>query len=153
MTDLDLTHLDAKELKRFIEEVAEFSKALKVIRADAPKSGTTLSVPSLSSLVEGRTTAETLNQNPVLAIGTMSGDELTHGKALVEGLTKAAQAVDKVLTAQQTLFKDIESNLQTTVDTLLRDQAASLAAVEGEKLLDVFSDIEADLADASSSRS
>ncbi|MCQ9183299.1 type VII secretion system-associated protein [Streptomyces sp. IBSBF 2953] len=153
MTDLDLTHLDSKELNRFIEEVADFSKALRAIRADQPKSGKYPAVPALSSLVEGRTTPETLNQNPVLAVGAMAGDDLVHGKALVEGLTKSAQALDDVLVAQQTLFKDIESNLQTTVDTLLRNQSDSLAAVDGEKLLDVFADVDNDLGHGSSSRS
>jgi ABC-type transporter Mla subunit MlaD len=147
VTDLDLTHLNAKELKRFIEEVAEFSKALKAIREEKS------SVPALRSLVEGRSTADTLNQNKVLAIGTMVGDELTHGKSLVEGMTKAAKSVDDVFAAQQTLFKDIERDLQTTIDTLLRNQSDSLTVIEGEKLLDAFSDIDNDLADRPSSRS
>ncbi|MGW2892834.1 type VII secretion system-associated protein [Streptomyces griseoruber] len=153
MTDLDLTHLNSKELNRFIEEVADFGKALKVIREDQPKSGTYPAVPSLSSLVEGRTTPATLNQNPVLAIGTMAGDDLVHGKALVEGLTKAAKSVDDVFAAQQTLFKDIERDLHTTIDTLLRNQSDSLTVIEGEKLLDAFSDIDNDLADRPSSGS
>ncbi|MGW2892822.1 type VII secretion system-associated protein [Streptomyces griseoruber] len=91
------------------------------------------------SLVEGRTTPDTLNQNPVLAVGTMAGHELTHGKTRVEGLTKAAKSVDDVFAAQQTLFKDIESDLQTTIDTLLRNQSDSLTAIEGEKLRNAFS--------------
>lgn len=147
MTDLDLTHLNAKELNRFIEEVAEFSNALKAIREDKP------SVLALRSLVEGRSTGDTLNQNRVLAIGTMVGDELTHGKTLVEVLTKAAKSVDDVFAAQQTLFKDIERDLQTTIDTLLRNQSDSLTAIEGEKLLDAFSNIDNDLADRPTSRS
>jgi len=147
VSDLDLTHLNARELHRFIEEVAEFGKALKAIREDKS------SVPALRSLVEGRTTPDTLNQNPVLAVGTMAGDELTHGKTLVEGLTKAAKSVDDVFAAQQTLFKDIERDLQTTIDTLLRNQSDSLTAIEGEKLLDAFSDVDNDLADRPTSRS
>ncbi|MDX3240549.1 type VII secretion system-associated protein [Streptomyces sp. ME18-1-4] len=147
MTDLDLTHLNAKELNRFIEEVAEFSNALKAIREDRP------SVLALRSLVEGRSTGDTLNQSKVLAIGTMVGDELTHGKTLVEVLTKAAKSVDDVFAAQQTLFKDIERDLQTTIDTLLRNQSDSLTAIEGEKLLDAFSNIDNDLADRPNSRS
>ncbi|MEV4859227.1 type VII secretion system-associated protein [Streptomyces ossamyceticus] len=147
MTDLDLTHLNAKELNRFIEEVAEFSNALKAIREDRP------SVLALRSLVEGRSTGDTLNQSKVLAIGTMVGDELTHGKTLVEVLTKAAKSVDDVFAAQQTLFKDIERDLQTTIDTLLRNQSDSLTAIEGEKLLDAFSNIDNDLADRPTSRS
>jgi hypothetical protein len=147
VTDLDLTHLNAKELNRFIEEVAEFSNALKAIREDRP------SVLALRSLVEGRSTGDTLNQNKVLAIGTMAGDELTHGKTLVEVLTKAAKSVDDVFAAQQTLFKDIERDLQTTIDTLLRNQSDSLTAIEGEKLLDAFSNIDNDLADRPNSRS
>jgi ABC-type transporter Mla subunit MlaD len=147
VTDLDLTHLNAKELNRFIEEVAEFSNALKAIREDRP------SVLALRSLVEGRSTGDTLNQSKVLAIGTMVGDELTHGKTLVEVLTKAAKSVDDVFAAQQTLFKDIERDLQTTIDTLLRNQSDSLTAIEGEKLLDAFSNIDNDLADRPNSRS
>jgi hypothetical protein len=147
VTDLDLTHLNAKELNRFIEEVAEFSNALKAIREDRP------SVLALRSLVEGRSTGDTLNQSKVLAIGTMVGDELTHGKTLVEVLTKAAKSVDDVFAAQQTLFKDIERDLQTTIDTLLRNQSDSLTAIEGEKLLDAFSNIDNDLADRPTSRS
>ncbi|MER6632212.1 type VII secretion system-associated protein [Streptomyces sp. NPDC000987] len=147
----DLTHLDSGQLKRFLEEdVAAFIKALKEIREDLPGSGST-SIRALSSLVEGRTSPSTLNQNPVLAIGAMGADDLVHGKSLVTQVTGIAKSADEVFQAQQILFQDLERNLRATLDTLLKNQGDSLTAIDGEKLLDLFADVDGDLASGAGS--
>ncbi|MET8942582.1 type VII secretion system-associated protein [Streptomyces sp. NPDC004542] len=141
----DLTHLDSAQLKAFLDEdVATFIKGLKEIRQDLP-GGESTSVRALSSLVEGLTTPSTLNQNPVLAIGTMAADDLVFGKALVTKLTGIAKSADDIFLAQQTLFQDLKRDLQTTLDTLLKNQGDSLIAIDAEKLLDIFADVDSDL--------
>ncbi|MEU5093233.1 type VII secretion system-associated protein [Streptomyces sp. NPDC020996] len=147
----DLTHLDGQQLKRFREEdVNAFRTALKAILAD---SATPPVIRALGSLVAGRTTPDTLNQNQVLAIGNMSTDDLVQGKTLVGQVTSAAKGIDDILVAQQTLFEDLDDNLQTTIETLLKNQGDSLTAIDGEKLLDVFSDVNDDLGSAGGSNS
>ncbi|MFJ3667470.1 type VII secretion system-associated protein [Streptomyces sp. NPDC090106] len=138
----DLTHLNATELQYLLDhEVAEFVKELKDVREDDSDGAR-----ALRTLLEGYTTPDTLDQNQVLAIGTMAADNTTHGQSLVEAVIESVQAIDDILAAQQVLFKDIEGDLGTTIDTLLAKQGDSLAAIDGEKLLDIFGDVDEDLA-------
>ncbi|MFF3334497.1 type VII secretion system-associated protein [Streptomyces sp. NPDC002888] len=144
----DLTHLNAEELQTFLTtEVAEFVRELKAIRNDRSDGAR-----ALRTLTEGYTTADTLDQNQVLAIGALAADETVHGKSLVEAVTGSAQAIDDILKAQQALFKDIKSDLQTTIKTLLANQGDSLAAIDGEKLLEIFADVDSDLSGEDGSR-
>ncbi|MGW1269610.1 type VII secretion system-associated protein [Streptomyces sp. NPDC002491] len=147
----DLTHLNAQQLRAFLtHDVAAFLKALADIQADTDA---TPPVRALNSLLT-KTTAETLKQNQVLAIGLLGDDPLVaNGKGLVAGLTGAAQAIDKIFLAQQTLFRDIENNLGTTIDKLLANQNDSLTAIDGERFLEEFADVDSDLESQSGSNS
>ncbi|MFD9393349.1 type VII secretion system-associated protein [Streptomyces sp. NPDC060000] len=139
----DLTQLNALGLQRFIDnDVAGFSANLEAVRKDD-----TNGVRALKSLVEGYTTADTMQENQFLAIGLMSaGDSsLQGGKTLIDRVTAGATAIDAVLKAQQTLFEDIDRDLRTTVKKLLKNQDESLASIGGQKLLDIFSDVDSDL--------
>jgi hypothetical protein len=139
----DLTHLDATGLQSFLDgDVAEFIKDLKNIRLDDNNQ-----VQALKSILDGRNTADTLQENPVLAIGLMTGDDTVHGKTLVDKVKTAAQSIDDVFVAQGTLFKDVDRDLQETITSLLKTQGSSLASIDGEKILDIFSDVNSDLSD------
>ncbi|MGW3622028.1 type VII secretion system-associated protein [Streptomyces sp. NPDC000880] len=140
----DLTHLDAKSLQTFLDvDVAAFIEELKKIRQDDWAA-------ALKSILEGKVTSSTLQQNPILALGLMASgqNDPVFGAGLINAVKADAQSFDDVLAFQQQLFKDIDKDLQTTIETLLKTQGASLESIDGEKLLDPFSDVENDLSEA-----
>lgn len=144
----DLTHLDAGTLQAFLnDQVANFRETLRKIRRD-DEEGT-----ALKSMLDGITTAETIQQNPFLAIGRMATNQEVGGSGLVKIVQDQAGSIDGVLDFQQRLFDDIDSNVQETIDTLLHTQGSSLEAIEGADLLDVFGEVEDTLSGAGESDS
>ncbi|MFJ9031028.1 type VII secretion system-associated protein [Streptomyces sp. NPDC102274] len=136
-----LTQLDAKALKSFIEnDLTDFLRDLDSIRKDDPSG-----VLALYSILSGRSTPETLGENLVLGIGLMAGNDNVYGQSLISKISDAGKAIDEVFVAQKKLFKDIENDLQETIDKLLKDQGGSLASIDGAKLLDIFTDVDQDL--------
>ncbi|MFE4663701.1 type VII secretion system-associated protein [Streptomyces sp. NPDC056716] len=134
----DLTYLDSASLNTFLQnDVKDFIADLVAIRADDPSG-----VPAVKSLVEGKQYPETLQQNPLLAIGLMGGSDEVHGQSLLAVVGSAAGSVDGILAFQQQLFDEISDDLQKTIDTLLTTQGTSLEAIEGQELLDIFSDVD-----------
>ncbi|TXC99886.1 type VII secretion system-associated protein [Streptomyces sp. ISID311] len=137
----DLTHLDAHAVQTFIDnDVSDFMSALEKIRKDDPGG-----VRALKSILDGTATVDTLDENQILAIGLMAGDDSLHGQNLIKAVQTVATSVDEILATQGTLFKDIDRDLRRTVKTLLDTQGSSLASIDGEKLLDVFSNVDSDL--------
>ncbi|MFD7530759.1 MULTISPECIES: type VII secretion system-associated protein [unclassified Streptomyces] len=137
----DLTHLDGKTLKAFAEhDITDFQTALDKIRKDDPNG-----LKALKSILDGRTTPGTLQQDPALAIGLMGTDDSVHGQSLVAAVKKAAGSVDEIFESQQTLFKHIKSDLLTTIEKLLSTQGKSLESIDGAALLDIFSDVDKEL--------
>lgn len=138
----DLTRLDATSLGTFrTNDLAEFITDLKAIMKDDPNG-----VRSLHSVVKGLTPAEYFGQNGVLGIGLMSADDTTYGKTLLASVLSSATSIDTILESQGDLFEDIDDNLETTITTLLKTQGTTLEGINGEKLLDIWSDIDSDLA-------
>jgi hypothetical protein len=140
----DLTYLDAKSLQTFLDvDVAAFIEELKKIRQDDW-------AVALYSILQGKGTSSTLQENPVLALGLMASGEgdPVFGAGLINAVTTDAQSFDDVFAFQQQLFKDIDSDLQETIETLLTTQGASLESIDGEKLLDPFDEVDSDLGNA-----
>lgn len=138
----DLTRLDAASLKTFREhDLAEFITDLKNIMKDDPNG-----VRSLHSVVKGITSPDYIGENAVLGIGLMAGDDTVYGKTLLASVLSSATSIDTILEAQGKLFGDIDDNLESTITTLLKTQDASLEGINGEKFLDIWSDIDDDLA-------
>lgn len=137
----DLTHLDSTGLQTFVDnDVDSFLKELDAIRKDDPAG-----VLALQSILLGRPTAATLQENPILAIGLMGGDDTVSGASLIARVKDSAQSVDDIFSAQKTLFKDIDTDLRETIKTLLETQGSSLTSIDGQSLLDVFSDVDGEL--------
>lgn len=148
----DLTHLDGAALKRFLDnDLDDFVEALKAIRKDSTADSG--GVRALKSIVDGRTTPDTLQQSQALTIGTLGTDDSTHGKTLLTAVTDAAGTVDTVFGSQQNLFGDISRDLKQTITTLLDAQGSSLHSIGAEQLLDVFSDVGDDLSEDTGSNS
>jgi hypothetical protein len=139
----DLSRLDATSLGTFrTHALAEFITDLKAIMKDD-----TNGVRSVHSVVKGLVPAEHFGENAVLGIGLMGADDVTYGKTLVSSVLSAATSIDTILDAQGDLFDDIDDNLETTISTLLKTQGTTLESVNGEKLLDIWSDIDGDLSE------
>ncbi|MEV5384468.1 type VII secretion system-associated protein [Streptomyces sp. NPDC052721] len=132
----DLTHLDVQTLRTFLQnDVAEFVRELEKIRTDDW-------APALRSLLENRASADTLQENPFLAIGLMGQDDTLGGQALLTAVKDQAKAADGILDFQQRLFRDIDTELRETIDTLLTTQGASLEAIEAADFLDVLDGVD-----------
>jgi hypothetical protein len=140
----DLTHLDSTALKNFKNhDVADFIKNLKDIRED-----TTAGVRSLKNLAADRGEDSVGGGSAALRLGLMSGGSNTDpvgGGALLSALKKQAKGIDTLFVDQGTLFGDIDDNLETTITTLLKNQGDSLTSIDGEKLMDIFGDVDDDM--------
>jgi hypothetical protein len=137
----NLTHLDSQALKNFNDnDVTDFSSDLDKIRQTDPSG-----VKSLNDIVSGMTTPDALQENPVLAIGNMAGDDNLGGQSLISKVKDGAKAIDDIMIAQKTLLGDIHNNLGTTIDTLLKNQGDNLTSIDSEKMLDAFSDVDSDM--------
>ncbi|MDQ0765440.1 type VII secretion system-associated protein [Streptomyces canus] len=134
----DLTHLDANGLQTFVDnDVADFIDALKRIREDDSD------VKSVHSAVAGYDSSDDeVGRNKFLVIGGLNTDAEPQGKALIDAVTSAAKGIDEFFSAQQSLFKNIDSDLRETIKTLLKTQQESLAGIKAQELLDVFSNLD-----------
>ncbi|GGW30771.1 type VII secretion system-associated protein [Streptomyces xantholiticus] len=135
----DLTALDANALQDFLDmKVAPFIGELEKIRKDSD-SGDALH----TMLGDVHTTSEAnIQQDTFLGIGGMATDSETGGGGLIKSVKEQATSIDGIFEFQQRLFDDLDNNLQETINTLLRDQGTSLAAIEGQEFLDIFGEVE-----------
>ncbi|MGW0855109.1 type VII secretion system-associated protein [Streptomyces sp. NPDC002690] len=150
----NLTQLDGKSLQTFIDtELKDFVTQTENIRRD--KTDSSDGRPpgrALKSLIDGATTPETLQQNQFLALGPMAGDQLTHGKSLIEATTKSATSIDGILDAQQRLFKDIDRDFRETLKIMGNTLGDNLTEINAQKLLDIFEDVDGDMSPSSSTK-
>ncbi|MFI5998691.1 type VII secretion system-associated protein [Streptomyces sp. NPDC051362] len=145
----DLTHLDSHGIQTFIEnDLAIFISEFEKIRKDDPNGAR-----ALKTMLAGTATPETLDENQFAAMGLMAADDSVHGQSLIKSITTVAASVDDDMAMNHTLFKDIDRDLRETVKTLLKTQDANLSSIDGEKFLDIFTDVDDDLGAKSASTS
>ncbi|CAM2963912.1 type VII secretion system-associated protein [Streptomyces albus] len=140
------TQLNKEWLQNFKNhDIAAFRDLLKAISED----GENPMAPAMKTLNNKDAPIPGLPfGTPVpLAIGNLAGDESTHGKKVNESVVEMVQVLDGIISSHMDLFKDIESALEETIDTLFKTQGQSLDAIDGQKLFDIFEDedVEADL--------
>ncbi|MDH6697382.1 type VII secretion system-associated protein [Streptomyces griseoviridis] len=140
------TQLNKEWLQSFKDhDIKGFRDELKKITED----GSDPMVPAMKTLKGDDGTIEGLPfDTPVpLAIGNLASDTSTHGKAVNAAVAKMVTTLDGILTSHIELFKDIDSALEETIDTLFKTQGTSLDAIDGQKLYDIFEDedVETDL--------
>lgn len=145
----DLTQLDSAGLKAFNDsDVNGFISDLDAIRKDSPAG-----VKSLASLIEGKEDKSNTVANSFLTIGMMATDDTMDGQSLTGALKTGAQSLDDVFTSHKTLFSDMHDDLNTVISTLLNTQGSSLTSIDGQKLLDPFSNIDSDMSSGSQNSS
>ncbi|MFD5426428.1 type VII secretion system-associated protein [Streptomyces sp. NPDC127084] len=140
MADNPTANLDKAWLEKFLkEDIFNFRDELRKILLDG-KDGT----PALANLLPGGHIPKGTPAEAVLplTIGAMAGDARTNGEGLVESITKVIGAIDVIIKNQSTLFEDIEDNLGTSIEKLFKTQGDNLAKIDGQKLLDVFEDVD-----------
>ncbi|MFJ6726401.1 MULTISPECIES: type VII secretion system-associated protein [unclassified Streptomyces] len=143
MADGTTVNLDKAWLEKFLkEDVLNFREELRKILLDGEYDGR--SAPSLANLLPGGEIPEGTPSEAALplTIGAMVKDARTNGESLVESITKVIGAIDVILKNQTILFEDIEDNLGTSIEKLFKTQGDNLAAIDGQKLLDVFEDVD-----------
>lgn len=139
------TQLDKAWLENFRKvDLADFRKALKTVTENGTGGH---AIPSMKALKGDDDGVPGLPfGTPVpLAIGNLATDEGTHGKALREAVVDMVTTLDGILESHITLFKDIDDALGETIDRLFKTQGESLAAVDGQKFVDIWEDVDADL--------
>ncbi|MEU1662352.1 type VII secretion system-associated protein [Streptomyces sparsogenes] len=139
------TQLNKEWLENFRKvDLADFRKSLKTV---SENSTATPVIPSMKALKGEDDGVPGLPfGTPVpLAIGNLAKDEGTHGQAVNEAVVELVTALDGILESHLTLFKDIDDALEETIDSLFKTQGESLDAIDGQKFVDIFEDVDADL--------
>ncbi|MEU3599340.1 type VII secretion system-associated protein [Streptomyces sp. NPDC006798] len=129
------------------DRVEPFQEELRKITVDDPTFG-----PSMGKLIgntdfSGKRDFDSYGSSRPLAIGLMLKQEHLHGKglALNQAIGKAADRLTEIYEEQAGLFKDLSTNLETSIETLFGAQSGNLTGIDGQDFLDVFEDVEARL--------
>ncbi|MFF2525168.1 type VII secretion system-associated protein [Streptomyces liangshanensis] len=134
-------NLDKAWLENFLtHDVRPFAEQIRKIMADDPDTD----VPALANLLsEGEHGPAVLPGALLpLTLGGMQKDADTNGSHLDTAVTKMINDIKTIFEEQKTLFESIDENLATSIEKLFATQSESLDKIDGEKLLDIFGDID-----------
>lgn len=140
MADANLTALDATHLHAFIAgPLLDFKNAVAAMRSIAPAGDPAgfAGVPGMFDLGSSATGG--------LAIGGLAALAELHGDVFAGGTKAAETQVDATFQANLKTFTAIHTDMQKVVTTLLNAEADNLAAVDGQKFIDAFQDVNASL--------
>lgn len=147
--------LNKAGLQAFLDNrVRPFEDEYRKIVLDDPSYGWTMGT------LLGKTDRDTENEQVLddydlgrpLAIGRLALESELHGYglALNGGIEKMATSLVKIYEDDAKLFGDFVTNLETTIETLLKTQSSSLVNVDGQSFLDAFEDVSEDLGSSGS---
>ncbi|MFJ3234157.1 type VII secretion system-associated protein [Streptomyces sp. NPDC086787] len=136
----DVTHFDLKQMENFREnEVEPVYTSAKKYREE----GDGAHIRPLGKIIDGHTTADNLDQDKqILRIGKMVKDPLVSAPKLIEDITSAATAIDKLLGDQVDLYREMKSALKETIDEANKTKNKNLEAIDAETLLQTFEDVD-----------
>ncbi|MHC5256245.1 type VII secretion system-associated protein [Streptomyces sp. UC4497] len=136
----DVKHFDLKQMENFRDhEVQPVHTSAKKHREE----GDGGSVRPLGELIDGHTTPDNLSQDQqLLRLGKMNKEPLVSGPTLIEGITTAATAIDKLLGDQMDLFKELQQALTDTIDEAEKTKDKNLDAIDAQTLLQNFEDVD-----------
>ncbi|MEU3185083.1 type VII secretion system-associated protein [Streptomyces sp. NPDC006923] len=144
MADSAPVNLDKAWLENFLnQDIETFKEEIRKILGDGTLSDGAV-VPALSNLLpEGDLGEDALPGAALpLTIGGMVKDASTNGQHLSTAVVKMITDVTAILDDQKILFDSIDENLQTTLEKLFKTQGENLEKIDGEKFLDIFSDVD-----------
>ncbi|MFD9318439.1 type VII secretion system-associated protein [Streptomyces sp. NPDC060053] len=143
--------LDKTAVKQFLtEEIRPFKESVKKVLNEPNEEGV-LPLPWHAAEAKHDTTSSIPGAKMPFAIGGMAGDAsvLLSSSHLLSSVTGMITQVEEILKLQIRLFADIEDGLEDTVHSLLKTQDGSLADIDGEKMVDVFIDVDDDFSSLS----
>lgn len=139
------TQLDKAWIENFRKvDLADFKKSLKTVSENGTGDPVVPSMKALKGDDDGVPNLPFGTPVP-LAIGNLASDAGTHGQAVNKAVVDMVTVLDGIIKSHVTLFDDIDDALEETIDSLFKTQGESLAAVDGQKLVDIFEDVETDL--------
>ncbi|MDX3850297.1 type VII secretion system-associated protein [Streptomyces sp. AK02-01A] len=144
MADSAPVNLDKAWLENFLnQDIETFKEEIRKILGDGTLSDGGV-VPALSNLLpEGDLGEDALPGGALpLTIGGMVKDGATNGQHLSTAVVKMITDVTAILDDQKILFDSIDENLQTTLEKLFKAQGENLEKIDGQKFLDIFSDVD-----------
>ncbi|ADI05030.1 hypothetical protein SBI_01909 [Streptomyces bingchenggensis BCW-1] len=140
--------LDKAGLQSFLDDrVLPFKDEIRKITEDDPTFG-----PSMGSLVGKEDISiedfDSYQAGKPLSLGWMLQEGEVDGQVakLNKSLATMAENVIEIYKEQAKLFGDIEDNLETTISTLFSTQGGNLTTIGGQEFLDIFEDVDDDLA-------
>ncbi|WP_405389894.1 type VII secretion system-associated protein [Streptomyces sp. NBC_01102] len=137
-------NLDKAWLQNFLDrDIGGFSEEIRKIQGDGLSADGGF-VPALANLLpEGDLPDGTLAGAVLpLTIGGMTKDTVTNGQHLNKAVVAMITEVTGILDDQKILFESIEDSLETTIEKLFKTQGENLEKIEGQKFLDIFSDVD-----------
>ncbi|GGZ00863.1 type VII secretion system-associated protein [Streptomyces poonensis] len=143
MADSAPVNLDKAWLENFLnDDVKDFLSALEKIMADGTVGGE--EIPALYNLLpEGQHGPGVLPGAKLpLTIGGMETDTETNGQHLTTAVKELITAIHTILENQKLLFESIEDGLADSIDELFKTQGENLEKIDGEKLVDIFSEVD-----------
>lgn len=139
--------LDKEAVKQFLtEEVRPFTESVKKVLNEPNEDGV-LPLPYYTAESKHPSGSPLAGAGLPFAIGDMAGDNssILSSKNMLGSVTGMIDQVDGILRTQIRLFGDIEDGLEDTIHSLLKTQGGSLDSINGEKIVDVFIDVDDDL--------
>ncbi|MDH6573854.1 hypothetical protein M2160_008961 [Streptomyces sp. SAI-117] len=137
----DVKHFNIKQMENFRDnEVEPVLAAARKHRED----GDGASIRPLIDLIDGQTTPDNLGQDTqLLRLGRMASEPLVSGPTLLEGVRASATALDKLLSDQMSLFKEVKAALTETIDGAIKIKDENLSKIDAQTLLMNFEDVDA----------
>jgi hypothetical protein len=144
MADSVPVNLDKAWLENFADhDIQTFKDEIKKIMGDGTAADGGV-VPALSNLLpEGEHGSAVLPGAILpLSIGGMVKDADTNGQHLNTAVVKLITDITAIFDEQKILFDSIDENLRTSIEKLFKAQDDNLEKIDGQKLLDIFSDVD-----------
>ena len=143
--------LDKAGLQSFLENrVLPFQEQVRKIQMNDPGIG-----PSMNGLIgeaDVSPSSSIYGLDRPLAMGFMADDSYLEGQGakLQKAVAGTAENLQSVFEQQAQLFDDIGENLRDTIHRLFNAQHQNLQSINGQKLMDIFDDVDEDLSSTSS---
>ncbi|RPK81295.1 MULTISPECIES: type VII secretion system-associated protein [Streptomyces] len=140
----DVKHFDLKQMENFRDnEVHPVYTKAKQHREDGSGEEGEAHIRPLGQLIKGYTTPDNLGQDQqILRLGLMNTEKLISGPTLIESVTTAATALDKLLGDQMDLFKELKEALTDTIEEAEKTKNKNLDAIDAQTLLQTFEEVD-----------
>jgi hypothetical protein len=136
--------LDKAGLQDFIDnQIAPFQDSLDKIANTDTDSGVSINTLTGNGVLSDKDPQIFKTQHP-LSIGLLATDSASGGDKLVEKVNGVCESITNVYTLQTKLFRDLHTNLNTTIKKLMDGQHDNLVKIDGKIFLDSLGTVPGD---------